>query len=84
MSKPYFIFLCCLVNMIITITLSFAMIIELFLPLIETGLHFFQVIHEIGELLASYSSLSFSKERISWNPSKSSMGSEEPWRALYG
>lgn len=50
----------------------------------ETSERDLEVIHEVGELLASYSSLSFSKERISWNPTKSSMGREEPWRALYG
>uniref|UniRef100_A0A1J3HE65 DUF7894 domain-containing protein n=1 Tax=Noccaea caerulescens TaxID=107243 RepID=A0A1J3HE65_NOCCA len=43
-----------------------------------------QVIHEIGELVASYAGVSFSKERIKWNASKTSKKEDSPWRALYG
>lgn len=43
-----------------------------------------EVIYRIGELLAEYSSLCFLRERIVWNPPRSSKASKEPWRALYG
>ncbi|KFK38226.1 hypothetical protein AALP_AA3G085000 [Arabis alpina] len=43
-----------------------------------------QVIHETGELVASYAGLSFSRDRIKWNVSKTSKEEESPWRALYG
>lgn len=43
-----------------------------------------EVIHEIGQHLASFSSLSFSGEKIAWNATKSSRETQEPWRALYG
>ncbi|CAA7050957.1 unnamed protein product [Microthlaspi erraticum] len=43
-----------------------------------------QVIHEIGELVASYAGVSLSKERIKWNAAKTSKEEESPWRALYG
>uniref|UniRef100_A0A5B7BHE4 DUF7894 domain-containing protein n=1 Tax=Davidia involucrata TaxID=16924 RepID=A0A5B7BHE4_DAVIN len=43
-----------------------------------------EVIYEIGKLLANNFCLSFSRERITWNPTKTSRDSEEPWRALYG
>ncbi|VVA96841.1 unnamed protein product [Arabis nemorensis] len=43
-----------------------------------------QVIHETGELLASYAGLSFSRDRIKWNISKTSKEEESTWRALYG
>ncbi|XP_027338885.1 uncharacterized protein LOC113852729 isoform X2 [Abrus precatorius] len=47
-------------------------------------LHFVRVIHVIGEILASTTGLQFSKERVVWNPKKTSGESKEPWRALYG
>ncbi|XP_055823923.1 uncharacterized protein LOC129892377 isoform X2 [Solanum dulcamara] len=43
-----------------------------------------EVIHEIGLHLASFSSLSFSGEKIAWDATKSSRETQEPWRALYG
>lgn len=43
-----------------------------------------EVIHEIGKHLASFSSLSFSGEKIAWDATKSSRETQEPWRALYG
>ncbi|KAL3510139.1 hypothetical protein ACH5RR_029540 [Cinchona calisaya] len=43
-----------------------------------------EVIYEMGHHLANYSSLSFKKERIVWNPPMSLRIREEPWRALYG
>ncbi|KAL1211994.1 hypothetical protein V5N11_023964 [Cardamine amara subsp. amara] len=43
-----------------------------------------QVIHETGELLASCTGLSFSRDKIKWNASKTSKEEESPWRALYG
>ncbi|KAK3017275.1 hypothetical protein RJ639_007387 [Escallonia herrerae] len=43
-----------------------------------------RVICEMSDILVSISSLSFSRERISWNPTKISRETEEPWRALYG
>ncbi|XP_027064971.1 uncharacterized protein [Coffea arabica] len=43
-----------------------------------------EVIYGIGELLAEYSSLCFLRERVVWNPPKSSKASKEPWHALYG
>ncbi|KAM7495308.1 hypothetical protein LguiB_029917 [Lonicera macranthoides] len=43
-----------------------------------------KVICEIGELLASISSLYFSRDRITWAPTKTSKEHKEPWRALYG
>ncbi|KAK7304703.1 hypothetical protein VNO77_42589 [Canavalia gladiata] len=43
-----------------------------------------EVIHVIGEILASTTDLQFSKDSVVWNPSKTSRESKEPWRALYG
>ncbi|PSS06480.1 Glycerol-3-phosphate acyltransferase [Actinidia chinensis var. chinensis] len=43
-----------------------------------------EMIYEMGELLTSISSMTFLRERIAWNPAKSSKDGEEPWRALYG
>lgn len=43
-----------------------------------------QVIHETGELVASWTGLSFARDRIKWNASKTSKEEESPWRALYG
>lgn len=43
-----------------------------------------EVIHEIGQHLASFSSLSFSGEKITWDATKPSRETQEPWRALYG
>ncbi|KAG8387160.1 hypothetical protein BUALT_Bualt03G0224300 [Buddleja alternifolia] len=43
-----------------------------------------EVVCEIGELLASVSSLTFSKEKMIQNPTKTSRDSKEAWRALYG
>ncbi|KAF8094242.1 hypothetical protein N665_0367s0025 [Sinapis alba] len=43
-----------------------------------------QVIHETGELVASWAGLSFARDRIKWNASKTSKEEESPWRALYG
>ncbi|OIT00028.1 PREDICTED: uncharacterized protein LOC109228610 [Nicotiana attenuata] len=43
-----------------------------------------EVIHEIGQHLASFSSLNFSAEKIAWDATKSSRETQEPWRALYG
>ncbi|CAN8260117.1 unnamed protein product [Cochlearia groenlandica] len=43
-----------------------------------------RVIHETGELVASYAGLTFTRERIKWKASKTSKEEESPWRALYG
>ncbi|KAG2321472.1 hypothetical protein Bca52824_014685 [Brassica carinata] len=43
-----------------------------------------QVIHETGELVASWTGLSFARDRIKWSASKTSKEDESPWRALYG
>uniref|UniRef100_A0A2P2JFU4 Uncharacterized protein MANES_12G067200 n=1 Tax=Rhizophora mucronata TaxID=61149 RepID=A0A2P2JFU4_RHIMU len=43
-----------------------------------------EILCKIGELLANTAYLSFERERIKWNPSKTSKESQEPWRALYG
>ncbi|KAL5581674.1 hypothetical protein UlMin_014116 [Ulmus minor] len=43
-----------------------------------------EVLYEIGEHLASNLNLSFSKDRIKWNPKGTSKNNREPWRALYG
>ncbi|KAG7576435.1 hypothetical protein ISN45_Aa03g008180 [Arabidopsis thaliana x Arabidopsis arenosa] len=43
-----------------------------------------QVIHETGELVASWTGLSFSRDRIKWSAKKTSKEEESPWRALYG
>ncbi|GKA73235.1 uncharacterized membrane protein [Tanacetum coccineum] len=44
-----------------------------------------EVICKIGETLASASSLQFVKEKVTWNPKKTSKElKKEPWRALYG
>ncbi|XP_021890030.1 uncharacterized protein LOC110808741 [Carica papaya] len=43
-----------------------------------------QVLYKIGELLASSTGLHFSKEKVIWNPIKTSKDDEAPWRALYG
>ncbi|KAM2417437.1 hypothetical protein ACFX1W_024281 [Malus domestica] len=44
----------------------------------------FQILYEIGELLASTLNLSFSRDKITWNPTRKSKDDREPWRALYG
>ncbi|CAN6981884.1 unnamed protein product [Brassica oleracea var. botrytis] len=43
-----------------------------------------QVIHETGELVASWTGLCFARDGIKWNASKTSKEEESPWRALYG
>nr|GMC77007.1 Glycerol-3-phosphate acyltransferase [Ipomoea batatas] len=43
-----------------------------------------EAIYEIGEYLASFSSLCLSRERITLDPTKMCRETEEPWRALYG
>lgn len=43
-----------------------------------------EIVYEIGELLASSSSLCFLRDRIVWQPTNTSKESDEPWRALYG
>lgn len=43
-----------------------------------------QILYEIGELLASETGLFFLREKITWNPTKASRNTQEPWRALYG
>ncbi|CAF1703683.1 hypothetical protein Bca4012_003823 [Brassica carinata] len=43
-----------------------------------------QVIHETGELVASWTGLCFERDGIKWNASKTSKEEESPWRALYG
>ncbi|XP_057429031.1 uncharacterized protein LOC130722353 [Lotus japonicus] len=43
-----------------------------------------EIIHEIGEVLASSTGLQFSEDRVIWNPEKTSRETKEPWRALYG
>ncbi|KAB2610773.1 hypothetical protein D8674_018805, partial [Pyrus ussuriensis x Pyrus communis] len=37
---------------------------------------------QIGELLASTLNLSFSRDKITWNPTRKSKDDREPWRAL--
>ncbi|TQE08142.1 hypothetical protein C1H46_006268 [Malus baccata] len=44
----------------------------------------FQILYEIGELLASTLNLSFSRDKITWNSTRESKDDREPWRALYG
>ncbi|KAL2323553.1 hypothetical protein Fmac_027932 [Flemingia macrophylla] len=43
-----------------------------------------EIIHMIGEILASSTGLQFSKDKVVWNPEKTTGESKEPWRALYG
>lgn len=43
-----------------------------------------EVICDMGEILARVLSLEFLREKITWNPTKSSRERKEPWRALYG
>ncbi|ESR61091.1 hypothetical protein CICLE_v10016450mg [Citrus x clementina] len=43
-----------------------------------------QILHEMGDLLAKNTGLSFRREKIIWNPAKESKDAQEPWRALYG
>ncbi|KAJ4730263.1 Period circadian protein [Melia azedarach] len=43
-----------------------------------------EILYEIGELLASETGLFFLREKITWNPTKASRNTQEPWRALYG
>lgn len=43
-----------------------------------------ETLYKIGELLASNTGLCFMKDKITWNPTKTSKDSQEPWRALYG
>uniref|UniRef100_A0A2N9EJK7 DUF7894 domain-containing protein n=1 Tax=Fagus sylvatica TaxID=28930 RepID=A0A2N9EJK7_FAGSY len=43
-----------------------------------------KIVYEIGELLASSSSLCFLRDRIVWQPTNTSKESDEPWRAMYG
>ncbi|KAK9077421.1 hypothetical protein SSX86_005758 [Deinandra increscens subsp. villosa] len=56
----------------------------------QSGLHktsadAFEIICEIGESLASATSMQFVKEKVTWNPMKVLKEQEkEPWRALYG
>lgn len=45
---------------------------------------FLEVINDVGEMLAAFSSLSFIKEKVELNPVKSLKVPEESWRALYG
>ncbi|XP_028805000.1 uncharacterized protein LOC114759926 [Neltuma alba] len=44
----------------------------------------FEITHTIGEILASATGLNYSKDSMTWNPTKTSRDSKEPWRALYG
>ncbi|CAN6707909.1 unnamed protein product [Malus baccata var. baccata] len=44
----------------------------------------FQIRYKIGELLASTLNLSFSRDKITWNPTRKSKDDREPWRALNG
>ncbi|KAJ8899345.1 hypothetical protein K2173_018319 [Erythroxylum novogranatense] len=43
-----------------------------------------QILYNIGELLATTFGLSFMKDKIKWNPVKTSRDNEQPWRTLYG
>ncbi|KAK7411701.1 hypothetical protein VNO78_03138 [Psophocarpus tetragonolobus] len=43
-----------------------------------------EILHAIGEILASTTGLQFSEDKVVWNPKKASGESKEPWRALYG
>ncbi|KAH7576589.1 hypothetical protein ACOSP7_002962 [Xanthoceras sorbifolium] len=43
-----------------------------------------ETLYNIGELLASNTGLCFTRDKITWNPTKTSKDSQEPWRALYG
>ncbi|XP_020218539.1 uncharacterized protein LOC109801822 [Cajanus cajan] len=43
-----------------------------------------EIIHMIGEILASSTRLHFSHDKVVWNPEKTKGESKEPWRALYG
>ncbi|KAF7827016.1 MLP3.9 protein [Senna tora] len=44
----------------------------------------FEIFHTLGEILASATGLHYSKDNVTWNPTKISRDSKEPWRALYG
>lgn len=50
----------------------------------DSNTNFHQVISQIGEHLASVSSLGFSREKMVQSPTKSSKDAKEAWRALYG
>ncbi|ONI18025.1 hypothetical protein PRUPE_3G192700 [Prunus persica] len=43
-----------------------------------------EILYEIGELLASTLNLYFSRDKITWNPTRKTKDNKEPWRALYG
>ncbi|KAL9270465.1 hypothetical protein AKJ16_DCAP14522 [Drosera capensis] len=43
-----------------------------------------EVLHELGDLLASSLHLSFVEDGVKLNQGKTSKVAEEPWRALYG
>lgn len=43
-----------------------------------------EMICQIGEVLTSISQLSFLREKVTWNPTKTSKETKEAWRALYG
>lgn len=45
---------------------------------------FIQILYEMGELLASTLNLYFSRDEITWNPTRKTKDDKEPWRALYG
>lgn len=49
--------------------------------LIRSGI--WQIIHTIGDILASTTGLHYSKDGVTWNPTKTSKEGKEPWRALY-
>ncbi|KAI9107184.1 hypothetical protein K1719_021793 [Acacia pycnantha] len=44
----------------------------------------FEITHTIGEILASATGLNYSKDSLTWNPTKTSRDNKEPWLALYG
>ncbi|KAK1431082.1 hypothetical protein QVD17_14300 [Tagetes erecta] len=51
----------------------------------KTRMDDFEIICEIGESLASATSMQFVKEKVTWNPTKvSKEPKNQPWRALYG
>ncbi|KAK0604985.1 hypothetical protein LWI29_021600 [Acer saccharum] len=44
----------------------------------------YHTLYNIRELLASNTGMCFSRDKIKWNPNKTSKYTQEPWLALYG
>ncbi|KAK1589408.1 hypothetical protein Q3G72_033709 [Acer saccharum] len=44
----------------------------------------YHTLYNIRELLASNTGMCFTRDKIKWNPNKTSKYTQEPWLALYG